>query len=129
MPIADAAWASRLRRVSISTKPVPALQNARGTSSCSRNPTAGGAVDLVIQAPAIPAAQLSAIAAMTAAQDVTMLHDAGVQAYRLAQVASRADVAELCAAAGIDCAFVPPELERRRVRLVALDMDSTLIAV
>jgi len=86
-------------------------------------------VDLVIQAPEIPGALLSSVAAMAGAQGITALHDAGVQAYRLPRTQSRAGVAEFCAAAGIDCAFVPPELERRRVRVIALDMDSTLITI
>ena len=38
-------------------------------------------------------------------------------------------VAEHCAAGRIDHAFVPTELTRERVRVVAMDMDSTLITI
>ncbi len=86
-------------------------------------------MDLVIQAPEITSAALAAIAAMSGAQGITPLHDADTQAYRLARVASRANVAEFCTSAGIDSAFVPPDLLRRRVCLVAMDMDSTLITI
>ena len=58
-----------------------------------------------------------------------MLHGGGQQAYRLPRVGTRAGVAEFCAMAGIDAAFVPADLTRERVRLVAIDMDSTLITI
>lgn len=87
-------------------------------------------MDLVIQAPAIGAADLSAIARLAGASDVTPLPaDLHPQAYRLRHVATRTGIAELCASAGIDHAFVPADLTRARVRLVVTDMDSTLITI
>ena len=50
-------------------------------------------------------------------------------AYRLTRVERRQGVAEYCAAGRIDHAFVPMELTRQRVRVVAMDMDSTLITI
>jgi phosphoserine phosphatase len=44
-------------------------------------------------------------------------------------VEGREGVAERCAAAGMDYAFVPSDLTRERVRVVAMDMDSTLITI
>jgi phosphoserine phosphatase len=85
--------------------------------------------DLVIQAPAIGAADLWAIAKLAGAQEVTALPDRGPQAYRLRDVATRAGIAEICATAAIDHAFVPADLARARVRLIAMDMDSTLITI
>jgi hypothetical protein len=41
------------------------------------------------------------------------------------RASSAQDVAALCAAAGIDHAFVPAGQTRDRVRVVAMDMDST----
>ena len=38
-------------------------------------------------------------------------------------------MSELCAEAGIDCGFVPDDQRLDRVRLVAMDMDSTLISI
>jgi len=85
--------------------------------------------DLVLQAPAIAAADVAAIATLTAAQGIHALPDDAQQAFRLVRVERNAGVAELCAAAGIDWAFVPPGLTRDRVRVVAIDMDSTLITI
>jgi phosphoserine phosphatase len=86
-------------------------------------------MDLVIQGPVIGAAELSSIAALSGAQGITVLDSDGHQAYRLPRVGTRAGVAEFCAMAGIDAAFVPSGLARDRVRLVAMDMDSTLITI
>jgi len=86
-------------------------------------------MDLVIQGPVIGAAELSSIAALSGAQGITVLDSDGHQAYRLPRVGTRAGVAEFCAMAGIDAAFVPSGLTRGRVRLVAMDMDSTLITI
>ena len=86
-------------------------------------------MDLVIQAPVIGAAELSSIAALSGAQGITVLEGGGQQAYRLPRVETRAGVAEFCAMAGIDAAFVSGDLTRDRVRLLAVDMDSTLITI
>jgi phosphoserine phosphatase len=86
-------------------------------------------MDLVIQGPVIGAGDLASIAALAGAQGITALDGGGQQAYRLPRVATRAGVAEFCAIAGIDAAFVPAELTRARLRLLALDMDSTLITI
>ncbi len=85
--------------------------------------------DLVVQAPAIDAVALQSLAALAGATGVVPVHGATVQAFRLTATARRTGVAEHCAAARIDCAFVPPELTRDRVRVVAMDMDSTLITI
>jgi phosphoserine phosphatase len=86
-------------------------------------------MDLVIQAPAIGVAELTQIAALSGAQGIHAVDGGGQQAYRLPRIQSRAGVAEFCAAARLDCAFVPPDLVRDRVRVVAMDMDSTLITI
>ena len=86
-------------------------------------------MDLVLQAPAIGAALLARIAALAGPQGVRALDGGGQQAYRLRRIQSRAGVAEFCAAASLDCAFVPADLVRDRVRVVAMDMDSTLITI
>ena len=86
-------------------------------------------MDLVIQGPVIGAAELSSIAALSGAQGITVLEGGGQQAYRLPRAGTRAGVAEFCVLAGIDAAFIPSDLTRDRVRLVAMDMDSTLIAI
>ncbi len=94
-----------------------------------RNEGKAAALDLVIQAPTIGAAQLAEIGALSGARGAKALHGSGPHAVRFSRVATRAGVAEFCTAAGIDWAFVPADLARERVGLVALDMDSTLIAI
>ena len=84
--------------------------------------------DLVIQAPAIGADAVSAIAQLAGARDVRAL-DRAARAFRLCNVVTHAGIAEYCASAAIDHAYVPADLTRDRVRLVAMDMDSTLITI
>ena len=85
--------------------------------------------DLVVQAPAIGDADLAAIVRLAGPQEVTALPDGAPHAWRLRDVATRAGIAEFCASAAIDHAFVAADLARARVRLVAMDMDSTLITI
>jgi phosphoserine phosphatase len=86
-------------------------------------------MDLVVQGPALTSAEVVAIATLADAQGIHALSGAAAPAYRLARVARQAGVAEHCAAALIDHAFVSPDLTRDRVRVVAMDMDSTLITI
>jgi phosphoserine phosphatase len=92
-------------------------------------PAAALPTDLVIQGPAIAAAEVAAIAGLAGAAGIVAIDGGGQQAFRLTRVRSRAGVAARCAAAGIDCAFVDAALTRDRVRVVAMDMDSTLITI
>ena len=86
-------------------------------------------MDLVIQAPVVGAVELARVAALAGSHSVRALGGDGPQAYRLSRIQTRAGVAEFCAAARIDCAFVSPEMVRERVGVVAMDMDSTLITI
>ncbi len=72
---------------------------------------------------------LGAIASLVDAQGIAVLDGGGQQAYRLSRVRAEDGVAMLCAGAGIDYALVDAGLTRNRVRLVAIDMDSTLITI
>ena len=98
-----------------------------GARSPSRNPVA--TADLVVQARTIDAKDLTKIAELAGAEGIRVLDGGGQQAYRLPRARSRAGVPELCAAAGIDWAFVASDLALDHVRVVALDMDSTLITI
>jgi phosphoserine phosphatase len=86
-------------------------------------------MDLVVQGPAVSSAEIAALTALADAQGIRALSGGSAPAYRLVRVTREAGVAEHCAAAGIDHAFVPPDLTRARVRVVAVDMDSTLITI
>jgi phosphoserine phosphatase len=84
-------------------------------------------MDLVLQGPQV-AADIAAFASLTGAQGIHALAG-GTPAYRLTRVERREGVAERCVASGVDHAFVPSDLTRDRVRVVAMDMDSTLITI
>jgi len=85
--------------------------------------------DLVVQAPAIDAAAVESLAARAGATSIVPIHNTAASAFRLTAITRRTGIAECCAAARVDCAFVPHDLTRDRVRVVAMDMDSTLITI
>jgi phosphoserine phosphatase len=86
-------------------------------------------IDLVVQAPAIGEAQYTEIGRLAGTGRIAPQGDGTPQAYRYANVAARDGIAEYCAQERIDCAFVPAARARADVRLVAMDMDSTLITI
>ena len=86
-------------------------------------------MDLVLQGPALATPEIASIASLAGAQGIHALAGGSAPAFRLTRIERREGVAERCAAAGIDHAFVPPHLARDRVRVVAMDMDSTLITI
>ena len=51
------------------------------------------------------------------------------EAFRLKNAARREHVAEYCTDAGLDFAFVEPAIQLANFGLVAMDMDSTLLAI
>ena len=86
-------------------------------------------MDLVIQAPFLAPDDIGTLVALTGANGVEPLARAGNAACRLHDVESDAGVAEACAAAGYDFARVDAAQALSQVRLVAMDMDSTLITI
>jgi phosphoserine phosphatase len=91
--------------------------------------TSAAATDLVIQAADIETPVIKQLARLTAADTIEALTAAQTQAFRLSPVRYRAGVAEFCAEAAIDFGFVPSTQRLERVRLLAIDMDSTLISI
>ncbi len=87
------------------------------------------AVDLVIQAPDIGTPLIKHLAHLIGADAINALSAAQTQAFRLSPARERGGVAEFCADAGIDFGFVPAARRLQQVRLVAMDMDSTLIGI
>ena len=85
--------------------------------------------DLVIQAPDIATPQIKELARLVEADAIAALSAASTQAFRLSPARRRDGVAELCITAGVDFGFVPHDQRLDRVRLVAMDMDSTLISI
>jgi phosphoserine phosphatase len=91
--------------------------------------TVPAATALVIQAPDIGTGAIKHLARLAAADTIVAQSAAATQAFRLSPARSRSGVAEFCAEAGIDFGFVPDAQRLERVRLVAMDMDSTLIDI
>ncbi len=87
------------------------------------------AAHLVIQAPDIGTPQIKHLARLAQADTVSALNAAQTQAFRLSPARNREGVAEFCAEAGLDFGFVPADQRLGRVRLLAMDMDSTLIGI
>jgi len=91
--------------------------------------SAASGADLVVQAPDIDTPALKMLARIAGARDIVALTRAGTQAFRLSGDERRDAVVAFCLEAGLDFAFVPRDRRLDRVRLVAFDMDSTLIAI
>jgi phosphoserine phosphatase len=85
--------------------------------------------DLVVQAPEIGTPELKELAKLAGARSIVALPGGEAQAFRLAEAGNPEEVTRYCARAGFDFGFVPREQQLERVRLVAMDMDSTLITI
>ena len=94
-----------------------------------RAPDVLGSADLVVQAPQVLAEDLAILELLTGASGIAPLTAAECDGYRLEAPTDVAGVAEACAAAGYDWALVPRDRLFARVRLLAFDMDSTLITI
>jgi len=84
------------------------------------------APSLVLQSPELDAARAAEAAALTGAAAVEPL---GAHAYRLRGAAPREALAGWCRERRLDWAWVPPGRRLQDLRLVAMDMDSTLITI
>jgi phosphoserine phosphatase len=85
--------------------------------------------DLVVQAPQVLREDVEILQLLTGSTGVEPLARAQCDAYRLYDPQALAGVAEACGAAAYDWALVPRARTLDRVRLCAMDMDSTLIAI
>ena len=84
---------------------------------------------LVIQAPEIPTPAVKELARQTAASRIVGIPGGSAHAFRLEGASQWPGTAALCAEERLDFAFVPAGQGLDRVRLVAMDMDSTLITI
>jgi phosphoserine phosphatase len=84
---------------------------------------------LVIQAPDVATPALKQLALRTGASIIVGLPGGSNQAFRLEGVRTQDGVAAFCAEERLDFGFVPAEQRLDRVRLVTMDMDSTLITI
>jgi phosphoserine phosphatase len=83
-------------------------------------------VNLVLQGAALSNDAIGEIVALTGANHVVTL---GPCAWRLTRAAEQPQVQAWCAQRNLDCAWVPDERRLEALRLVAMDMDSTLVTV
>jgi phosphoserine phosphatase len=85
--------------------------------------------DLVVQAEHLAREDLEVLLALTQADGIEPMSRARCDAFRLCGPRQLDGVAEALAAARYDWANVPRERTLERVRLIAMDMDSTLITI
>jgi phosphoserine phosphatase len=83
-------------------------------------------VNLVLQGPGAGAAHAAEAARLSGARDIEQL---AASAFRLHGAGSNAALIEWCHEQKLDCAFVPEGRRFADLGLLALDMDSTLIAI
>ena len=85
--------------------------------------------DLVVQGPAATSADAQALAKLAGASVVDAIGGSATPAYRLRNPRTRTGLAEAAASRRLDHAFVPRNRLLRDVRVVSMDMDSTLITI
>ena len=86
-------------------------------------------VTLVVQAPAIAPATLAALARQADTRAVIPCGSGKPAAYRMAVATTAPGLLDAARAASCDAGFVPATQRLDRVRVVAMDMDSTLITI
>jgi phosphoserine phosphatase len=86
-------------------------------------------MDLVVQAAYLAPDDIDLLVALTGAAGVEPLSRAANDAVRLHAIESQDGVREACAAAYYDVAFIARDHALADVRVVAMDMDSTLITI
>jgi phosphoserine phosphatase len=83
-------------------------------------------MNLVVQGPGIETAHAAELARLSAARDVEQV---AATAFRLRGAVDNPAVRERCRELGLDCALVPAGRRLAELKLLALDMDSTLITI
>ncbi|MCE7914718.1 MAG: phosphoserine phosphatase SerB [Nitrosomonas sp. PRO4] len=83
-------------------------------------------MNLIIQGLEIANSDLRALAKLSQANGIERITG---QAFRLTNAEFTKDIAEYCDEAALDFAYVNPETKLSDFRLIAMDMDSTLLAI
>lgn len=83
-------------------------------------------MNLIIQGLDIENSDLRALAKLSGANEIEQITG---EAFRLKNAVRREDIPEYCAEAELDFAFVDPSVRLSDFGLVAMDMDSTLLAI
>ena len=83
-------------------------------------------MNLVVQGAPLPTESLERLASLARARTVVEL---GPAAWRFPGVEQGAEVESWCAEQKVDCAWVPDDRLLSELRLVAMDMDSTMVTI
>ncbi|MFZ1910005.1 MAG: phosphoserine phosphatase SerB [Burkholderiales bacterium] len=83
-------------------------------------------MNLVVQGPGMTAAQADELARLSGESEIRQVGDT---AFRFRGAGERGMVGAWCTARALDFAWVPGDLRLADLRLVAIDMDSTLITI
>ncbi|MGH8738541.1 MAG: phosphoserine phosphatase SerB [Burkholderiales bacterium] len=83
-------------------------------------------MNLIVQGPGATAATAEQVSELSGARSIERISNS---AFRLHGAGGRAEVGVWCAAHALDCAWVPDGLRLADLRLLAIDMDSTLITI
>jgi phosphoserine phosphatase len=83
-------------------------------------------MNLVVQGPSITLRHVESLAKLAGSSGFARL---GANAFRLTDANGQEDVAAYCEGAQLDFGFVAPDVELANFRLVAFDMDSTVITI
>lgn len=83
-------------------------------------------MNLIIQGLEVNNSDLRALAKLSQADGIERITG---QAFRLTNANQSPDIAEYCAEVALDFAFVNPDQKFSDFRLIAMDMDSTLLAI
>jgi phosphoserine phosphatase len=83
-------------------------------------------MNLVLQAPALERSDVDAVASMAGASRIDPI---GATAFRLMAATKDEAIAAYCEARNIDYGWVPEGLRFAELKLLAMDMDSTLITI
>jgi phosphoserine phosphatase len=83
-------------------------------------------MNLIIQGLEIENSDLRALAKLAGATEIERITG---EAFRLKNAVRREQISEYCAEAELDFAFVEPAVQLSDFRLIAMDMDSTLLAI
>src|SRR3989454_3897922 len=99
---------------------------ARARAGGERDPALARRVNLILQAPALEQGHVDEAARMTRASSAERI---APRAYRLTNASQEKSLAAWCEAREIDHAFMPEGRRLADLKLLAMDMDSTLITV
>src|SRR5690606_12637672 len=83
-------------------------------------------MNLIIQGSDIQNSDLRAVAKLAAASQIDRINE---EAFRLLEAQPHPDIAQYCEEAHLDHAFVPAGKKLTDFGLIAMDMDSTLLAI